>query len=207
MSTGVLWLAVSLVAAVPASAQEQESTSLVLGVERSVIPELPDHVSARLTDADGDPIGNALISFWVEVELLGSRRAFAGSATTDATGTARVPVTPRQQTYQVRATYEGNDTFQATEKLAALEFPVERVTPIQIIAPPSQVQTLRMAMPRAMGIVVAILWLFFAAATVYVAQSVRKPAVVSSIFPQDPSVRISPEYPSAKARKKERPHG
>ena len=177
---GVLWLTVSLLAAVPASAQEQESTSLVLGVERSVIPELPDHVSARLTGADGDPVGNAPITFWVDVELLGSRRALLGSAKTDATGTARVPITPRQQTYQVRAIYEGNETFLTSEGTAALEFPTERVTPIQIVAPPSQIRTLRLVMPRAMGIVVAILWLFFATATVYVVGTVRRSAAVSS---------------------------
>lgn len=196
MSAGVLWLTASLIASVPASAQEQKSTSLVVGVERSAIPDLPDYVSARLTDADGKPIGNAPITFWLDVELLGSRKAFAGSATTDATGTARIPATPRQQTYQVRATYAGDDTHLAIEGTAILEFPPERVTPVQIVAPPSKIQTLRTVMPRVMGIVVALLWLFFAAATVYVVRSVRRPAAPNS---------TTREHPSSK--KKERHHG
>lgn len=187
ITAGAFWLTTSLIGSVPASAQEQESTSLVVGVERSVLPDLPDHVSARLTDADGDPVGNAPITFWFDLELLGSRKAFAGSATTDATGTARIPVTPRQQTYQVRATYEGDDTHLAIEGTAVLEFPPERVAPVQIVAPPSKIQTLRTVMPRVMGIVVAILWLFFAAATVYVVRSVRRPAAPNSTTREHPS--------------------
>jgi len=187
MSAGVLWLTASLIGSATASAQEQEPTSLVVGVERSAMPGLPDHVSARLRDADGKPVGNAPITFWLDVELLGSRKAFAGSATTDATGTARIPLTPRQQTYQVYATYTGDDTHLTIEGTAVLEFPPERVTPVQIVAPPSQIQTLRTVMPRVMGIVVAILWLFFAAATTYVVRSVRRPAAPNSTSREHPS--------------------
>lgn len=197
----------SLAGSMRAAAQEQEPPALVIAIERSALPDLPDHTSARLTDPDGNPIGNAEITFWFELELLGPRRAFAGSAMTDATGTARIPVTPRQETYRVRASYAGDQIHPAVEATAVLDFPKERVTPIQIFAPPSQVQPLRIVMPRAMGIVVALLWLFFAAATVYVVRSVRRPVAVSLISAERHMRRdhrsVSEEGPSVS---KEKPH-
>jgi hypothetical protein len=157
----------------PALAQGAQNPAITLAVERSSLPELPDRVTARLTGEGGEPISGAVIDFWIEVEILGDRRAWLGSANTDATGVARVPIVPRRSEYEIRATFDGNDLYAATETTSRLVFPEERVEPVEVVAPPSPLTTLRAVMPRAMGIVVALLWIFFAIAVTYVIKTIH----------------------------------
>jgi hypothetical protein len=168
-------LAFALALVFPAVAVGQSGgvTTISIQVERSTLPDLPDNVAARLSDGSGQPISNAPITFWVEVEILGARSAFLGSATTDATGVARVPITPRYPEYRVRAVFAGDDARAPAESAASLTFPAERVYPVEISAPGSPLATLRTVMPRAMGIVVALLWVFFAAAVFYVVKTIH----------------------------------
>jgi hypothetical protein len=163
----------------PAQAQGDGDASIRIQVERSALPELPDNVTARLSTDTGDAIGSVPITFWVSVEILGSRSAFLGTATTDATGVARVPITPRYPEYLIRAEFEGNDLYSPAEISSLLSFPVERVDPVEISAPASPLTTLRTVMPRVMGIVVAFLWLFFAAAVFYVVKTIHRHSTVS----------------------------
>jgi hypothetical protein len=168
-------LLVAALAWLPAVAlgQGAEDPAITLGVERSSLPELPDRVTARLSGVGGEPISGAVIDFWIEVEILGARRARLGSATTDATGVARVPIVPRHSEYEIRASFDGNELFPAAEATSRLMFPEERVEPVEVVAPPSPLTTLRVVMPRAMGIVVALLWTFFAIAVTYVIKTIH----------------------------------
>lgn len=156
----------------PTLAQSGEETSLRVQVERSSLPELPDNVAAFLT-ASGEPVAGATIEFWAEVEIVGARSAFLGSAVTDATGAARVPIWPRRAEYRIRAVFGGHEQHPPAEATVNLAFPADRVDPVEITAPISPFDTLRTVMPRAMGIVVALLWVFFAAAVLYVVRTMH----------------------------------
>jgi hypothetical protein len=163
-----------LVVPISALAQDIETTTISVQVERSSLPELPDHVAARLTGPSGEPIAGVSIDFWTKVEILGPRSAMLGAAMTDATGIARVPITPRSPEYEVRAEFKGSDLYAPAENDVVLTFPPERVDPVEVAAPTSPLATLRTVMPRAMGIVVAALWLFFVAAVFYVIRTIYR---------------------------------
>lgn len=167
----------------PAFAQSVEETSLRVQVEGSALPELPDNVVARLSTDLGEPIAGALIDFWAEVEILGTRTALLGTAITDATGVARVPISPRRPDYRIRATFAGNELYAPVETAVVLSFPAERVEPVEISAPASPLATLRTVMPRAMGIVVALLWIFFAVAVFYVVKTIHRHSASSTTQP------------------------
>ena len=158
----------------PALAQSGGEVSLGVQVERSALPDLPDNVAARLSTGSGEPIGGASVDFWAEVEILGTRSALLGTATTDATGVARVPIFPRRPQYEIRVSFAGNELYAPVETTTVLTFPTERVEPVQITTPTSSLAGLRTVMPRAMGIVVALLWIFFVAAVFYVVKTIHR---------------------------------
>lgn len=162
--------------AVPAVGQD-EGTMIGVQVERASLPDLPDNVAGRLSTSSGDPISGAELHFWAEVEILGTRSARLGTATTDATGVARVPITPRRTDYRIRVSFLGSEAHAPAETTAELSFPAERVDPVEVSAPSSPLSSLRTVMPRAMGIVVALLWVFFAAAVFYVVKNIHTHAL------------------------------
>ena len=168
----------------PALAQGAVETSLRVQIERSVLADISDNVAARLTTTSGEPIPGAPIEFWAVVEILGPRSARLGRAVTDATGIARVPITPRRADYEIRASFEGDDLYAPAESTVVLTFPTERVDPVEVTAPASPLNTLRTVMPRAMGIVVALLWIFFAAAVFYVVKTIHGHSVTSEATPE-----------------------
>lgn len=173
-AVGALFVLLLIPLGLSALAQSEATASLDIQVERSALPELPDNVAARLSTGSGEPIAGASIEFWAEVEILGTRSALLGTATTDATGMARVPISPRRPDYEIRASFAGNEVYEPIETTVILSFPTERVEPVQIAAPTSSLVGLRTVMPRAMGIVVALLWVFFAAAVFYVVKTIHR---------------------------------
>ena len=193
--SSLLTLAVLLLTwlGVPALGQSSEGTDLAVRVERASLPDLPDNIAARLSTDSGEPISGAQIDFWAEVEILGTRRARLGTATTDATGVARVPITPRRTDYRIRVTFAGSEAHAAAETTAALSFPAEKVDPVEISAPSSPLSSLRTVMPRAMGIVVALLWIFFAAAVFYVVKTIHTHSVTAATEPTLENQRTTTE--------------
>jgi hypothetical protein len=168
------------VQAAPVQAQDGAETSLGIQLERSSLPELPDNVAARLTTGSGEPVAGASIELWATVEILGVRSASLGTAVTDATGIARLPISPRRPDYEIRAEYAGNELYSPAEATVVLSFPEDRVDPMETAAPASRLATLRTVMPRVMGIVVALLWIFFAAAVFYVVKTIHRHSTTST---------------------------
>jgi hypothetical protein len=167
-----------LLAALPGAALAQEGeaapTRLEIRAQPAPTPELSDFVAATLRDVDGAPIGGARISFSIHVDFLGGRMAALGSAATDATGVALVPITPRTDTVRVQATFAGDADHAPSDATADVRFPDARVVAIDLEPEPSQLETLRIVVPRVIGIVVGALWIFFALATAYVIRAVRR---------------------------------
>jgi hypothetical protein len=157
----------------PAQAGSTQETSIAVQIEGSTLAGVPDNVAARLTARSGTPVAGVPVEIWMVVEILGARTAPLGTAVTDATGVARVPITPRRSDYEIRATFEGTDLYAPSETAVVITFPAETVEPVEITAPVSPLANLRTVMPRVMGIVVALLWIFFGAAVFYVVKTIR----------------------------------
>lgn len=162
--------------ALPVRGQQSDlpAPTLTVRLQTATLPDLPDNIAARLTDASGDPISGAQIRFAVQVDILGTRNAVLGTAETDATGVALMPLTPRRAEYTVKATFEGSEVAAPAETVMPITFPDDKVQQIEIVAPPSALGSLETVMPRAMGIVVALLWVFFAGAVVYVVRTLHR---------------------------------
>lgn len=67
---------------------------------------------ATLATADGQPVSDRTINFYEQVQFLGDRRAYLGSASTDASGQAILtyePATAGQ--HQVQATFAGDEQY------------------------------------------------------------------------------------------------
>jgi hypothetical protein len=163
----------------PVQAEGSQQTSITIQIERSTLPGIPDYVAARVATDSGQPVASLPVEVWAVVDILGPRSAPLGTAITDATGVARVPITPRRSEYEIRAVFKGSDLYAPAETVVVLTFPAERVEPVEITAPASPLATLRTVMPRVMGIVVALLWILFLAAVFYVVKTIRGHSMAS----------------------------
>ncbi|MHB1415534.1 MAG: hypothetical protein ACYC1C_09790 [Chloroflexota bacterium] len=78
-------------------------------------------LSATLTTPDGQPLNNLPVKFYQEVDLLGSREAYLGTATTNATGTATLSFQSSEQAKPtVKVRFEGNDGYVAAQAVFTL---------------------------------------------------------------------------------------
>lgn len=159
-----------------AAAQGDTETVIEVRAVPAPIPELADSVAATLTTSDGSPIGGAMIEFRVQVDLLGDRTAYLGTALTGASGEARIPFTPRSSTHMIEARFGGDESagLAATTRTGAVTFPDSRVVELSVQRPESQLALLRSVLPRALGIVVAGLWLFFTVVSVSLIRDIRR---------------------------------
>jgi hypothetical protein len=79
-------------------------------------------LSARLATADGKPLSNQEIEFYVPVDLFGSREAFVGAATTDSTGLATLGYQPAQTgRQQIVARFAGVSSYARSEVIADIQ--------------------------------------------------------------------------------------
>lgn len=157
---GAVAVAASASLMTAAAAQEDAplaSTRLSITLENSPRAEIADSIAARLTDADGTPLGNSRVEFWLGADFLGDRYVFIGEAQTDASGVARVQLEPHKEMYEARATFDGDEEHAATEATAQLRFRTQRVVTFAE-GDPTQLGGLRVVMPRVMGVVVGVLW-------------------------------------------------
>lgn len=169
-----LGLAAVLATAGPAGAQEAVPTALTVEVEEPLRDDIGYRLAATLTTEDGAAVSGARVSVYSVVELLGERRALLGTATTDATGKARVSFTPRRPDLRIAATWAGDDQHAATTTDQAVVFPDEAVQPYVHVHGHSQLlQPVRSFMPRAITVAVGLLWLGLLALLVTTLHGIR----------------------------------
>lgn len=144
--------------AAPAAAQT-EAPDITVSVEDPSRPELPYRLVAQLTTPDGSAVNGVDVRFGIHTELFGERTAVLGSATTDSTGTARLNVQPRQETFDVEASFSGDETLAARSIVETVRFPPDAVVAgglthetHSLLAPVQQL------MPWVITAVVALLW-------------------------------------------------
>jgi hypothetical protein len=170
-SLAVIGLTVVAIAIV---AQAQlPSPTIAVSLEPSSRAELADLLIARLTTPEGAPISEARVEFWIGSDLFGKRYAFVGETPTDSTGVARLPFVPHQDTYEVRATFDGDQAWGPAEAIRQLEFPPARVIRYEP-TDPTQLGSLRYVMPRVMGIVVGVIWAALLAIGVLTLRSIKR---------------------------------
>ena len=145
-----------LIPAVPARAQEPPP-KISVTLEPSSRPELADVLAAHLTAPDGRAISEASVRFSIRAEMLGERYALVAEAVTDSSGVARYPFIPHRETYEIRATFDGNELWGPAEVITPVTFRPERVVAYQG-TDPTQLGSLRFVMPRLMGVVLGLIW-------------------------------------------------
>lgn len=158
------------------AAQDAEAVPTVLTVDVEVPDkaELDPRVVATLKTEEGAPVTGAAVSMYAAVELLGERQAFLGTATTDATGTARVPLTPRHPDYRIVATYAGDAAHAAARNEQAVTFPDGAVEPFaHVHGLHGLLQPVRDLMPQAISLAVGLLWIGLIALTVVTVRTIR----------------------------------
>ncbi|HEX9889919.1 MAG TPA: hypothetical protein VGA69_10605, partial [Nitriliruptorales bacterium] len=129
-TTTTLAVLLSLFASAPAAAQDAPTpTQLSIGLEVPPSADLAYRLRATITTDAGAPVTGVTVSLYAAVELLGERAALLGSAVTDATGTARVPVTPRRAEYLIVARFAGDGTHAAGTARQAVTFPADAIEP------------------------------------------------------------------------------
>jgi hypothetical protein len=167
-------LLVLLLVPLPGTARAQDvgttdgkaSTSLTLSFDPSRGGGLPSYVVARLLAADGSAVIGERVRIRRHTEVFGGRAVDLGRPSTDNAGLARVPVGPREDAYEITASFSGSDAFEASETSARLEFPQHLVLRLEESAPgrpfAPQLQPLASAMPWVIGGGVLVVWIVLA---------------------------------------------
>lgn len=160
-----------LMGAVATGAAAAESDSrLTVTVQEPAKAGLGYRIRAQL-QADG-PVNGATIRFFVMTDLYGA--AFLGSGQTDATGTAFVPIEPRQAVLRIRASFAGTDAVDGAEIVEALTFPPDAVVAVATIhRAHGLLAPVRGAMPVVISTLVALVWMTLAGTVLWVLLSGR----------------------------------
>lgn len=160
-----------------ASAQGLDRPRVTVGVQVSNRPDVPDMLIGTVTTLEGNPVGTVPVKFWVRTDVFNGRWTFVGEGLTDATGVARYPFVPRRQIYTARVTFEGDEQFDATEGVSQVRFP-ERSVFVLVPTDLTQLGSLRVFMPRIIGIVVGLIWASLIGLFVHTLLSIRRLAGV-----------------------------
>ncbi len=93
-----LGLAAALLVAAPAGAQAPAAAPTKLVVEGSGPTRVKGQLAlaATLTGADGKPLGDRPVEFYLQVDFFGRRDAHLGTAATDSTGRAAIVFEPAE---------------------------------------------------------------------------------------------------------------
>ena len=167
---------------------------VTLKMEQPPKAGLPYGIAAVVRGADGAPVAQASVRFTFHSDLLGGRQATLGTATTDTTGTARVPVSPRRQDLAFSAVATYGDPPITVEGHRTLRFPASAVAPSGLEAHSrSLLAPVREVMPPVLSIVVALLWLLFLALAVRTVVVIRRGAATRSYGGVHEGVPATPE--------------
>lgn len=174
-SASLLIASMALMADV-ASADEPDATAAttieVLTTRRGddgVLVEVP----ARLTDAEGQPLGNLPVYFFESsTDFFGERPVELGSATTDATGTALLYYVPASEgVHEITAQFYGNATYKPAESVSSID--VEGS--VLLYEPePTELQTISDLAPLGAVAVAALVWAALGVVLIVVVGGIRR---------------------------------
>lgn len=181
----ILCLAVAASWAHAASAQDEAvaspapkaSTSISVAFEPSSLEGIPHYLAARLVTGDGSAVVGERVSIRRVVDVFGGRTVTIGRAATDNAGIARVPIVPRDLSYEVTASFSGNDSLEGSSVDDDVVFPSELVViPAEVprggLVDP-QLRPLAEVMPLAIGGAVIAVWVVLIGLTVMTLAGIR----------------------------------
>ncbi|MDX1619345.1 MAG: hypothetical protein R3320_00040 [Nitriliruptorales bacterium] len=155
----VLLVAIPGGVAVAAEDDAGATTSLEVRVAPPAKEGLEHRLAVTLRGPDGEPVTNQRVAAYAIFEFLGERQALLGSGTTDATGTALIPVAPRRADYRIVARFTGGDAYAASTTEQQIAFPDEAIEPYSHVhSQHALLEPVRGFMPPAISVTVALLW-------------------------------------------------
>jgi hypothetical protein len=129
-------------------------------------------LSARLTTADGKPLSNQSITFFLHVDLFGDREALLGVATTDSTGLATISYQPAQAGRQtIAARFAGVSDFATSN--ASAEIQVDQAVPA-LQDEPLPFAGLRERLPAGLVVLVMSVWVVLLGVFVGTVRGIRR---------------------------------
>jgi hypothetical protein len=153
------------------------TTSLELSFERPRREGLPSYIAARLVVADGSAVAGERVRIRRRTDVFGGGSVELGRPTTDNAGLARVPVVPREDAYEIVASFGGSEGLEPSETSADVAFPPELVVRLEHAASgrpfAPQLQPLAEVMPWVIGGSVLVVWMILIVVTLVTLKRIR----------------------------------
>jgi Ni/Fe-hydrogenase subunit HybB-like protein len=161
------------------------ATKIALTGAQAARAGAPVALTAKLTDPAGHPLAKAEVKFFLATTVFGPRPVPLGSATTDASGVARLSLGGHSKGY--RPTTTGPQEFVASYAPSGQE-PIESSTNINVTgarsaytpAPPKPLDAAGNILVKALFLIVATIWLLLIAQVIRV-RRVCRPARMPTI--------------------------
>lgn len=109
------------------AASTKEATSITVEFVPSKGKGVPHYITARLSASDGSAVSGETVRFVRLADIFGGRKVELGRAKTDNGGVARVAIVPRESSYDLTASFAGNDSLERATLEQAVVFPPETV--------------------------------------------------------------------------------
>lgn len=160
----------------PAVAQEASSTISIV-FEEPLKPGLVAHLAAKVVDEQGQPIPEARVRFFREVEFVGTRLSFLGEGMTDATGTARIIFNPQIPTYRIVARVVDVEGITEAEFAADISVP-ESSLPTQRpgLDTGALLGPVQRTMPGLLSLLVVLIWILLLGTVFVTVRGIRREA-------------------------------
>lgn len=160
----------------PAVAQEAPST-ISIAFEEPLKPGLAPHLTANVVGEQGQPIPEARVRFFREVEFVGTRLSFLGEGMTDAAGTARIIFNPQIPTYRIVARAVDVEGITEAEFAADISVPESSLpTNRPGLDTESLLEPLQRIMPRLLALLVLLVWVLLLGTTFLTVRGIRREA-------------------------------
>jgi len=173
-------LATCLALAAPAAATHRgagvaDEVALQVSLQAATLAGASHQLVARVNMDDGSPVAGVNVEFLREVDFLGPRLIRLGTATTDAFGTARIPINTTESALHVRAQFNGNDQYLAAEVSLEIRLPATPASGPATDEPPrASLALVAAVMPPLLAAIAAAMWLLLIGLTAMTVFAIRR---------------------------------
>ena len=152
---------------------EKVATRVDLRMEYPIKREFPALVVGTVTTTAGSAVNGVAVRVYINVSAFGGRSALLGSALTDASGEARIPVRPDRVSYEMRATFAGNENLAPSEIVKTIGIPPEELRPSLEPAGSALLESVRDTAPKLIAASVALAWALLTGGLVWVLRRIH----------------------------------
>lgn len=171
------WLALpSSIGATHRGESIADEVTMQLSLQAATMRGVSDQLVAQLHVDDGSPVAGVEVEFVREADFLGPRLVTLGNATTDAYGTARIPINTVESNMRVRVLFTGNDQFLPSEVAADISLPVEPSSPGagEDEAAVAGLATVAGLMPPLLAVIALAMWVFLLGLSAVTVLTIRR---------------------------------